>query len=54
MYMMLLEEKKYNNVLENFKQDFFLSFTFRHFKSFRTSCTKLCDRTRNEKTTFYA
>ncbi len=55
MCMMLLEVKKCNNVLEKFKQDFFfLSFTLRECKSFLTSCTKLRDRTRNEKTTFYA
>ncbi len=54
MCMLLLEEKKCNNVLEKFKQDFFSSFTLRQCKSFLTSCKKLRDRTRNEKTTFYA
>jgi hypothetical protein len=54
MCIMLLEEKKSNNVLEKFKQNFFLSYKLRHFKSFLTSFTKLRDRTRNEKTTFYA
>jgi hypothetical protein len=33
---------------------FFLSFTLRQYKSFLTSYMKLHNRTRNEKTTFYA